>query len=230
MKASSLPSPRAAFSLVELLVVCSIIAVIVGLTIPAANTLIRGSAMTQGASMVNDQISLARGLALSRNRPVEVRFYKFADPETPGEDKKNEETWKFRALQTLEILENGAAIPMGKVQYLPNNVVMNDGALSTLLDDRVRGELKKPGGPDPELPRDVKKDYKFYSFRFLQDGSTDLPLKTSGSSTNERRWYLTLQALTDNISKESKTPPPNFFTLQIDPITGATKSYRPNAG
>jgi uncharacterized protein (TIGR02596 family) len=227
---STAPVRRLGFSLIELLVVCAIIGIIVGFTIGPANTMMRGSQLTQGSQLLNDQIALARQLALTRNHAMEVRFYKYADPETPGEDPKEPTTWKYRAFQVLEILENGAAIPLNKVQILPTTVVMNPGRLSSLLDETVRGQAKKPGANDPEIPRLSAKQvnkadsYVYQSFRFRQDGSTDLP------SAGDAQWYVTLHGSNERLSEETINPPPNFFTVQVDPVSGATRSFRPTAG
>ena len=82
LKAHSLASR--AFSLVELLVVVAVIAIVAGFAVPAVTTMLKGSQLTQGSQTVVDQIALARQTALSRNRSIEVRFYKFADSEIPG--------------------------------------------------------------------------------------------------------------------------------------------------
>src|SRR4051794_35822389 len=65
-------SPVRGFSLIELLAVMGIIALIVGFTIPAVTTMMRGSQLTQGSQLLGDQIALARQLALSENRSIEV--------------------------------------------------------------------------------------------------------------------------------------------------------------
>ena len=46
-------------------------------------------------------------------------------------------------------------------------------------------------------------------------------------------WYLTLHGTnaakgTGQTDGETSAMPDNYFTLQIDPITGTTRSYRPN--
>jgi uncharacterized protein (TIGR02596 family) len=233
MQTMTLPparSRRTAFSLIELLVVCAIIGVIIGFTIPAATTMMRGSQLTQGSQALADQLSLARQMALTRNRPVEVRFYKFADPETPGEDAREQSTWRYRAFQAFEVLDNGAILPLGKIQMLPTTVVMNEGKLSSLLDPNVRGEPHQPTEKDPEIPRISTKDvsktesYVYQTLRFKQDGSTDLP------SAGNAQWFITLHGINEVIATESSKPPANFFTLQIDPVSGAARSFRPNAG
>ena len=148
------------FSLIELLVVCSIIALVVGFTVPAATTLIRGSQLTQAAQAVSDQISLARQQALSKNRPVEVRFYRFGDRESPGENSEDPESGKYRAMQCFEIIESGAAIPLNKIQRLPATVVFNRAGMSTLLDESLRGVAKnaEDDSSAPELAREVEKE------------------------------------------------------------------------
>ena len=224
-----------AFSLVELLVVISVIAIIAAFAVPAVTTMIRGSQLTQGSQQVTDQLSLARTLALSRNRSVEVRFYKYGDPETPGEQARNPETGLFRSLQIFEVLDNGALLPAGPIQRLPSNIIMNEGALSTLLDDNERKHVKTPSPSDPEMPdTEVGRRYHYTAFRFLPDGSTDLT--PSGTQSEARpkgdSWYITVHG-THAKKGEGETDgsthilPENYFTVQIDPITGSTRSYRP---
>jgi uncharacterized protein (TIGR02596 family) len=218
-----------AFSLIELIVVISIIVLIAGFAVPAASTIIRGSALSQASNAIIGQISLARQQALTKNRAVEVRFYRFADPETPGEDVANPSTGKFRAVQLFEVLENGVAVPLDKAQMLPNTVIFaytedKSVGLSSIIDQAKAGTPKKPGTNDraaQRLPRGIDYNYEFVSFRFLQDGSTDL------SPTDS--WYVTLIGLNDRLKTPSE-PPPNFFTVQVDPVSGSTRSFRPTSG
>lgn len=221
-------SLQRAFSLIELIVVISIIVVIASFTVPAATSILRGSQLTQASGQIIGQISLARQQALTKNRAVEVRFYRFADPESPGEDVANPSTGKFRGMQLFEVLENGAAIPLDKLQMLPQNVIFaqtseGDVGLSSILDQAKAGTPKsaKSDSAAPKLPRGVDYNYEFVSFRFLQDGSTNL--------TPTDTWYVTLIGLTDRLESPSK-PPANFFTVQVDPVSGSTRVFRPTAG
>jgi uncharacterized protein (TIGR02596 family) len=218
------PSQSRGFSLLELLVVMAIIAVIASFAIPAASTILRGSQLTQASQMLSDQISLARQLALSRNRAVEVRFYRYGDPEAPGEDPKEPSTGRFRAIQSFEITESGAAVPLNKMQKFPSTVLLHDGEYSSILDDESQKPPKKARPADPAIPGGVDRNYEYISFRFYQDGSTNLK-PTGGQSGGN--WFVTVMNSTD-AQRDIKDV--NFFTMQIDPVSGSTKSYRPNAG
>ena len=222
MKKHLIPARRSAFSLIELVVVIAIIAIIATFTVPAATGILRGSAITQASQTLTDQISLGRQLALSRNRSIEVRFYQYADPEAPGETLGSPSTGQWRGMQLFEVVESGVAIPVDKPVRLPISVVIESNVTFSTL---IPATPKSPATTDPELPRGVAKNYKYASFRFQQDGSTNL----SAAST----WFVTIRNLTDTPSgttmKKANNDPINFFTLQIDPVSGAIKGFRPSA-
>lgn len=222
MSTPTSPSRNGAFTLLEILVVLSIIVLVAGLTTPAVTTILRGSSLTQGGQLVTDQLGLARQTALSRNRSVEVRFYQYGDPETPGEQENNPSSGKFRALQLFEIQESGTdAKPLGKVRTIPPSVIMDGGtALSSIL-----GAAQSSSSPsaatgsdlNSPIPR-VDKQYNAVTFRFLPDGSTNLSPQTGS-------WFLTLHALKEG--DRLSAPKADFFTIQIDAINGHFKTFRP---
>jgi uncharacterized protein (TIGR02596 family) len=229
---------RSAFSLVELLIVVAIIGIIAGFGIPAVQGVLRGSALTQAASQLTDNLGLARQHAISRNRVVEVRFYRFGDQEVPGEKVDDPTTGSFRALQYFEINEAGIILPVGKYQRLPDTMMMNPGeTLSTLLGDTafVTNHLVKSSDSafnkslNPELPRGVGHKYDYVWFRFNPDGTTDLPpLGTKGKSSENGRWYITVHSIADQVRTQTNTvPPPDFFTWMIEPVSGTSKTFRP---
>ena len=208
-----------AFSLLELIAVILIIGIVAAFVTPAASTILRGSQLTQATQVLTDQIVLARQLALTKNCSVEVRFIRFTDPEIPNDLGPDGQPGAYRAIQCFEILDNGAKVPMDKPQLLPQSVVMNSGALSSLLNSNPNPPVGPDTQKDPELPRGVKHNYTFVTFRFSPDGSTNL------SAIGGAVWFVTLHNLNDTPTGSS--PPSNFFTLQIDPVSGTTKSYRP---
>lgn len=218
---------KSAFSLIELLVVCGIIALIAGFAVPSVVGMMKGSQLTQASQTLTDQIALARQLALTKNRSVEVRFYRFGDPESPGESPDKPDEGKYRGMQLFEVSNNGAALPIGKFQRLPTGIVMSKGALSSLIEKLPERSASSASG-DPELPilpGDSKWEYRIVAFRFLPDGSTDLSPVGGGSGGN---WFVTIHGIEQ--SETLSKPPANFFTLQVDPVSGTTKAFRPTAG
>jgi uncharacterized protein (TIGR02596 family) len=244
---------RNAFSLVELLIVVLIIGIIAGFAIPSVQGMLRSSQLNQASAMLTDSMALARQTAISKNRMVEVRFYRFADNEIPGEIAEDPATGHFRGYQTFEVSESGEFIPLTKIARFPDTIIMNPGipgggALSNILgEDRITPAQNPPSmlvtkekvaldQKAPELPRGVKKSYEYVPMRFLPDGSTNLPpLGAAGTSTGSNPsaggvWFITVHSFADwdKLKKAGNTaPPPNYFTLQIDPLTAATKTYRP---
>lgn len=231
---------RTGFTLIELLAVMAVIAIVIAFAVPATNQILRGSQLSQGGQMVGDQLAFARQLALTRNRTIEFRFYRFGDPETPGEQIDDPESGRWRGVQIFEVLENGAAVPASgtSFQRLPRMAVFAGEEYSTLLDEDYVGDPRDASADPtaPELPieingRKVEKNYQYVSFRFLPDGSTNLPAKAAaldGSGSDDvDTWYVTVISMADQ-GKELASI--NYSTIQIDPFTGSQKVFRPTVG
>jgi len=219
------PSPGTTargFTIVELLMVIAIMALIVGLCNPSTSALQKSLQLTQATQMVGSQLELARQMATTRNHPVEVRFYQFGDPQTPGEQASNPASGKYRALQSFEVLESGTPKALGKVLYLPASVIIDSGvALSSLIGSAQPSPFvptTSEGTANGSIPH-AQNAYNLVSFRFQPDGSTNLP------KTSEQQWFLTLHYKFDGNGLSS--PPKNFSTLQINASNGHIKSFRP---
>ena len=226
------------FSLIELMVVMLIIGIVAAFVVPATSNILKGSQMTQGSQILYDQISLARQYALSKNHPVEVRFIRYADPEVPGEvdagGNSQPTNGNYRAIQIFETLDaidsatnDFVRVPLDKPALLPQAVVINKGSLSTLIREGGAPPTAPTTGTasarDPQMSRKVGTSYDYVYFRFMPDGSTNLPNKSSSDANGS--WYVTLQNINDPVS--ATAPPNNFYTIQIDPVSGAMKQFRP---
>jgi len=203
-------SHRSGFTLVEMLAVLAIMALLMALVGPPLLSSLRAARLTQATQMVLDQFSMARQVATSKNRVVEVRFYRLTSPDAGLSDPA------VCALQSFELQDDGSATPVGKVSWLPGGVICDSGA--TLSPVLAAGRAKQWTSADPQvrLPR-VNTQYSAWAIRLRPDGSTDLP---AGSS-----WFLTLHTGSDGDNLD--TLPSNFSLVQFDPWTGLSLLYRP---
>ena len=183
-----------------------------------------------GEQILTDQIKLARQQAVTKNHNVEVRFIRYGDPEIPGEKANTPSSGYFRAIQVFEVLDNGAIVPLDKPVLLPQSIIVSPGTLSTLVSDPSMLPVKQAkktkaadgSGGDPSMPRGIDWNYEFVCFRFLPDGGTSL------TTTAGKIWCITLHNVND--AQSGGTPPPNFVTLQVDPVAGSVRLFRPSLG
>lgn len=190
------------FSLVELLVVIAIIALLTVLTVPAFQSIAFGSSLARGGQMVADQFALARQMAVSRNGQVQVRVIWLTN-NPPG-------------YQAVQLWGQGNTptdlMPLSQPVVLPEGVsIASNAALSPLLNDPVLATLQDHA----TFSGRGKLDYR--GFRFKAGGRTDLPYNASNA-------FLTVVA-TREAGKTSL--PNNYCLVQVDPVSGRVKSYRP---
>ena len=120
---------QAGFSLLELLVVVAIMMIIYALVAPAANSIVMSFRLNSAADSVVNTLSFARQSSIAQNRTVEVRFYRFALAGMPGEQPSNPATGKFRAIQAFAYNSSGSAVPLMKVQMLPDGIIFDSGSV-----------------------------------------------------------------------------------------------------
>ena len=205
------------FSLTELLVVIAILALLSALLLPAIGSMMRGNQLTRGGDKLVSLLSLARQTAIAKNHSIEVRFYQFGDPETPGESAATPSSGKYRAIQSFDIDDSGKATPVGKSELMPPNIIMDSGAtLSTLPGQSNDKTNWTTLDTKINIPR-ASTNYNCRAFRFLSDGSAAL------SKTG--KWFVTLHNVLDGDALAKA--PTNYITVQIDPASGSLKTWQP---
>ena len=200
-----------AFSLIELLVVVALIALLTTLAVPAVGSMSRSNEITRGQQLIERQLVTARQTAVARNRRVEVRFYKFTDTGAMGSAPT------FRAVQAFLIDEKNKATPVGRMAKLPDSVVLNEVvANSSLLGLADKANWDASNDPQVSLPG-VGTSYTAKAFQFRPDGSTSLAAMNM--------WFVSIHSAVNGAT--SAKPPVNFVTVQVDPVSGSVRSYRP---
>jgi uncharacterized protein (TIGR02596 family) len=203
---------RRGFTLIELLLVITIIGILLALATPFLVDSISSSRLTMAGTSLAHRLSLAQQEATSRNIPVEVRFVSY----------EHEGVKQIRAYQIFVQNRGETSLqptwePLGNPEYLGDGeVVIVQGALSPIFEG---GGQKVPSTMEPFSS--TKKDPVYYSIRFAPDGSTQLnrPLASC---------YFTL-ALEARLASTGAggAPPANYCTIQLDPVTGRSRTYRP---
>jgi uncharacterized protein (TIGR02596 family) len=156
-----------------------------------------GSNLTRAGSLIADQCTLARQEAVTRNRNVEVRFFRLPGEASPA----------WRGLQVIRIEENGGQVPVGKLLFLPEGILISDSeTLSPLMmaGDPIIGQVENP----------TYGTLIYRAFRFRPNGSTGGALGAGN--------FLTLCS-----ARAQGSPPANFCTVQVNPVTGKITTYRP---
>lgn len=209
---------RSGFTLIEMMVVVAMIALITAAVAPTVfNTLI-STRLTSAGETLAGQLSLAQQIATSRNMTVEVRFYQYVDPESPGSKPA------YRAVALMQASVEGTGSQMNAqltdTYYLPSGIAIGESsAMSPLLaSNSIRSE-----SDDEKIVRRAK-DARYKAFKVKADGTTNLE-QLMGGNYHPNMCYFTLGD--DRVLQDSSDVPKNFYAVQVDPSTGRTSTYRP---
>ncbi len=190
-----------AFSLVELLVVLAIVSILAVLATPSLVSALTSGKLNTASQLVADSVALARQEAVAKDRNVQVRFYKITTGPFQG----------WRALQVVRVEQTSSGsslVPVTKVRLLPDGVIASaTPALSPLLtaDTAISGSVSLPiYGASP-----------YAGFYFLPSGAVESALTSANN-------FITLQN-----ASAAGSPPADYSTLQINPVTGKSHHLPP---
>lgn len=205
---------RSAFTLIELLVVIGIIVIIAAISLPAMKSIGGGRNLENAGQLLLDQWNLARQEAVTRNRTVELRFYKFKDAQELAK------VAEFRAFQFFLVEMDGSSREaLSKIIYLPSGIIICEDPQMTSI---VTLTEMTPTVSDPKVP--AEDGYRYLSINFYPDGSTDLPLEVESSPGN---WEKAKHFITLRQRNDPGVPPKNYFNILIEPTNGRLQSFRP---
>lgn len=195
-----------AFSLVELLIVFAIFAILLGIAAASFQNVGPNLSLTRGGDELADALLRARQKAIAASDAVEVRFY----------DLNSSEDDDYVRVYQLVYQRSDGSYEAENPIWLPVGIgVSREPHLSSFFQsgEEASTKLLIRGTAGDQFPGEKEADY--IAFRYLPDGSTNLP---------EEKWFLTV-VFEQRI--EGQEVPPNFYTIQIDPVMGQIQTFRP---
>jgi uncharacterized protein (TIGR02596 family) len=220
-----LPSDRLpkAFSLLELLVVMSIIGVIITLSIPTFSGVLEANSISRSSHIVIDHISQARQMAAAQNTSIEVRFARqpAAMPSTA-----TGATGVYNAVQLWRTDPSGGpAAPVSKLELLPTGFVVAVGAGAPYLSPPLA-----PAAIPAPLSGTV--DHGGTSLNYVGFEIRPAGLIPSMLDQSLKNTFITITALRDADSTAAGLSGPsreisNYAIVQLNPLTGSAQVYQP---
>lgn len=187
---------KAAFTLVELLVVVAIIGVLSSLLVPAMRGLVGVGGRRGGMSMLSSTIEKARLAAIENGTTVYVGFpFSAADPAAGYSsvivfrDKRDDET-------------NNSMVPLSRWIRMPSGVFIESDDLQNVT---VQGSIPRLAGSNGVVPISQVSALQFDRFGKLKPGNGVVEIRV-GEKTEPAGKFL--------ISDE------NHFLLRVRPLTG----------
>ena len=191
-----------AFSLIELLVVISIIGILSAAAIGGLSNVARSTNLTSAAQRLGDQFALARQTAVARNLPVEVRIYDLPDYDlTTGN--------LMRGIQLY--LSDGT--PVSRPLLFPQRVIISTNTTASPMFGAMDSGTTA-------FSSFGSRSYKSFTIRPNATLSV-----TNANSLTDTNCFLTLHH--ENDAKPDGIKPANFATVQINPVTSKVTILRP---
>lgn len=208
MKATTTTNQRIGFSLIEVLAVLGILAILVAGATPPIINAIKANRLTTAADLLVGKLNEAQTLAVTFSSDVEIRFYDADNSSHELAATRTDGVQVFHLADPSDAkveLPSDGFVAAGLPEKLPEGIAINrTETLSNIWNLRSGN-------------RDRSEETPYAAIRFFPDGTTNL--QETGI------WHLTL---VEDRLKQSENLPPNFATIQIDPVTGWLEVYRPN--
>lgn len=226
---------RRAFTLIEMLVVVTIIVLLMAFATPALTRTLQASRLASAGDSLMGAIAEAQQIAFASNAPVDLRFFKYKD----GIDQVE----AFRSYQLFKITQlregnGGSATTKENIEPAAGLILLPEGVL-VVTDDNLSKSLSGEGFADEKEDSSVGysgvAEAKYNAIRFMPDGSCRKVgmTETVGSLSFATLTFQTLTesffTITFDVGKEItiENLPKNFYTIQIDPYTGKARNYKP---
>ncbi|HBJ86270.1 MAG TPA: hypothetical protein DDZ88_20880 [Verrucomicrobiales bacterium] len=240
-KSLSHDSLRQAFTLIEMLVVITIIVLLLAFSTPALMRTMQSSRLTSVGDTIFGAISEAQQTAFAQNVPVELRFFKHADA---GFSDSPEFFRSYQMFKIVLVTEGVGANATVKESIVPvGNLVRFSDGIVIATDDELSPALSGEGLPDTKESGTSGGSYgyagvegaSYNALRFMTDGSCRKVGTTStvNGATQAALIFQTLPTSFFTITYDSSQEltvanlPKNFYTIQVDPFTGKARNYKP---
>jgi len=198
-------STRRSFTLLELLFVIALATFIMVIALPNIQMFLRSNDLSNAGRIVEQAFTNARMLATTRGRRVEARLIRF------------DTTNQVRGIQLFIFDESGVkATPASAFRPLPQTVTVNLHTQNSTLWAELPDKNFSTDDPKVNVP-EAGTAYTARAILFLPNGGLAL--------NPDKNWFLTLQ--NNNADWTISTLPANFYCIQIDPVLGTLRTYRP---
>lgn len=196
--------PRA-FTLIEMLAVMAVMVTLAALCIPGVSSGLAGMKITTATQIVVDEIQVARATALARNSPVEVWFLKNSGP--------------YESLRTAIVNPDNSSTWVSRGRKLPEGIAF----ASRQKYSNVIG-AQNAGAP-PESPAGTT-GVRLRVFPSGRLELVDVAQNANHVGPNDLL-YLTVTSSAGFDPDGENALPPNFATVQINPLNTRLITHRP---